>query len=199
LTDSGSDKAKSKDQQPGFSFTKSAIADLPSTAVQSIYIDNDQPVEVDDEVFVWRDVTPSGTKLPAKTKFKKQEVAKKTITATTNKQKAKAPGTAEGKAKAKEQPPKQPPKKATSAGKSTVAGPLASKEKVTSKSCVKTGSQSKVTSADSKSRVKERRPSQTSKVASGTKVADTRSKANSKTKVAPTSRDKQQPNQGRGK
>lgn len=45
LAESASDQAK-KEQTPGYTFTKSAIADLPSTAVQSIHIENDKPVEV---------------------------------------------------------------------------------------------------------------------------------------------------------
>lgn len=69
--DSGSHSPKHG--PPGFSFSKSAIADLPSTAVQSIYIENEVPVEMDDDVFIWRDTTPSGLKLAAKTKFKKQD------------------------------------------------------------------------------------------------------------------------------
>lgn len=67
------DSNSAKHGPPGFSFSKSAIADLPSTAVQSIYIENETPVEVDDDVFIWRDTSPSGVKLPVKTKFKKHE------------------------------------------------------------------------------------------------------------------------------
>ncbi len=58
-----------EEPKPGFSFSKSAIADLPSTAVQSIHIENEGPVEVDDDVFVWHD-TKSGTKLKVKIKKK---------------------------------------------------------------------------------------------------------------------------------
>ena len=74
-SNSGSNSPK-HDKPPGFSFSKSAIADLPSTAVQSIHIENEEPVEMDDDAFVWKDVTPSGTKLAGKAKFKKQDWAK---------------------------------------------------------------------------------------------------------------------------
>lgn len=164
LAESASDQAK-KEQTPGYTFTKSAIADLPSTAVQSIHIENDKPVEVDDEVFVWRNETFSGTKLPTKTKFKKPDTANKS-TAPTTQAKQKTATQAAGAAKASGGPP---PK--TSMVASKISAP--------------TGSQSKVSSADSKTRIKDggSKASQT-KVASGTRLGETRSKANSKTKVA---------------
>lgn len=42
------------DSNKKFSFTKSAIADLPSTGVQSIHIENEVPVEIDDKYFQWK-------------------------------------------------------------------------------------------------------------------------------------------------
>ena len=58
------------------SLSKSTIDDLPSTAVQSIHIENDVPVEVEDWVFVWREkVTKSGTMMSTKSKFRKDEIS----------------------------------------------------------------------------------------------------------------------------
>lgn len=76
VSEGSSSDSNDANRPPGFSFTKSAIADLPSTAVQSIHIENETPIEVDDDVFVWRDVTASGTKLAAKAKFKKVDLNK---------------------------------------------------------------------------------------------------------------------------
>lgn len=60
-------------KQPEFTVSKSTINDLPSTAVQSIHIENEGPVEVEDQVFVWREeVSPSGTKLRTKSKYRKE-------------------------------------------------------------------------------------------------------------------------------
>ncbi|KAI2802818.1 hypothetical protein RDWZM_001098 [Blomia tropicalis] len=71
------EESASKGKKDGdFSCSKSTIADLPSTAVQSIHIENDVPVEVDDSAFIWHEfvkVSPSGTKISTKTKMKKNE------------------------------------------------------------------------------------------------------------------------------
>lgn len=46
--------AKKSINNESFSMSKSAINDLPSTAVQSIHIENDEPVCVSDDVFAWK-------------------------------------------------------------------------------------------------------------------------------------------------
>lgn len=125
---------------PGFSFSKSAIADLPSTAVQSIYIDNEVPVEVDDDVFTWRD--PNGLKLPAKSKVKKGEGGK-----------------------GKQAPPSQPPSPAAK-GPAAKANPVAAthtpavKQSVTPAAPSSAPPPAKEIRVASKNRLVKERPSQ---------------------------------------
>ena len=165
-------ESPSGNRPPGFSFTKSAIADLPSCAVQSLHIENETPVEVDDEAFVWKDITPSGTKLAGKTKFKKVDWMKNKQNPLAKTPPGKTKAAAGGKVPNKPSTLKSNPKVAkTGAGGTGTHG------------LVKAASVPKVPSTGSKNRLKERRPSGSSgqgkvavtavprKASSGTKVA----------------------------
>lgn len=153
VSEGSSSDSNDANRPPGFSFTKSAIADLPSTAVQSIHIENETPIEVDDDVFVWRDVTASGTKLAAKAKFKKVDLNKNKGPPASGKTKDTGGGVASTKGSKVITKPStlKSNSKVVKAAAGSGHGPVKAVSSVP-----------KVPNTGSKNRIKERRPSVTS-------------------------------------
>lgn len=201
LADTEEVNEEAKDEvKPGYSFTPSAIEDLPSEAVQSIFIETNKPVELDAQIFEWREKDSRGGKTRASKKegsTGKSGMSSRVMAK--GKQKMKIPKRSKLKGGGKSQLTAQQSKKAP-----FPSSQIAKKKAVSAKSATKkpTSSQSiKVVPADSARYVKDRRPStstgnsqfkaaQGGKLQSKTQITKTRSKVAKLTSKKPKSSDK---------